>query len=86
MYEGPYKKYVEEMVDDYDAIVAEEFQQRTSIVIGPFGTKEDASTIMSYLKMDALRNKTLGTIDYLKKVKPLAYELMDSLDNNGDVI
>ena len=56
------------------------------VVIGPFGTKDDATTIMSYLKMDALRNKTLGTMDYLKKVKPLAYELMDSLDNNGDVI
>ena len=30
--------------------------------------------------------KILDYADYLKKVKPLAYELMDSLDNNGDVI
>ena len=66
--------------------MAGEYQERSSIVIGPFGTKDDATTIMFYLKMDALRNKTLGTMDYLKKVKPLAYELMDSLDNNGDVI
>ena len=86
LYEGPYKKYVEAIVDEYDAHMVGEYQERSSIVIGPFGTKEDASTIMSYLKMDALRNKTLGTMDYLKKVKPLAYELMDSLDNNGDVI
>ena len=86
LYEGPYKKYVEDIVDEYDARSADQYQEKSSIVIGPFGTKEDATTIMSYLKMDALRNKTLGTMEYLKKVKPLAYELMDSLDHEGDVI
>ena len=86
LYQGPYKKYVEEIVDEYDALTADQNQERRSIVIGPFGTKEDATTIMSYLKMDSLRNKKRGDYQYLIATKALAYELMDSLDHNGDLI
>ena len=79
LYEGPYKKYVQSIVkredEDYDN--PEGF--RKSVVVGPFGTKDDASSIMSYLKMDALRNKIKGSPDYLEAAKKIAFELMDSL-------
>lgn len=79
LYEGPHKKYVQKLVkqEDKDSEDADGFRQ--SIVIGPFETKEDASSIMSYLRMDSIRNKIQGSQEYLENAKKLAYELMESL-------
>ena len=72
-------KYVQKLVkqEDKDSEDADGFRQ--SIVIGPFETKEDASSIMSYLRMDSIRNKIQGSQEYLENAKKLAYELMESL-------
>ena len=53
---------------------------RYSVVIGPFGTEEDASSLMSYLRMDSTLHNKGGNMDYLMDGKRQAYSLMDSLD------
>ena len=80
LYEGPYKKYVEKLVKEYDKKMEIEDQLRYSVVIGPFGTEEDARSVMSYLRMDSILHNKVGNMDYLVDAKRQAYSLMDSLD------
>ena len=80
LYEGPYKKYVEKLVKEYDEGLEVQDQIRYSIVIGPFGTEDDASSVMSYLRMDSILHNKVGNTDYLVEAKRQAYSLMDSLD------